>query len=188
VLFLLIALGWAGAVRRRFSIAEIVVPLSLAVIIAWPFWSYRFVLPLTPFLLVYLVDGLRTVTPAASRVPTLVMLGVVGLSVFDHGEYIARARVRQPDWSVYAEDTNGVLAWLRQQPAGGVIATSNPALVYLRTGTPTIQLEGRVNRDALKARDVRYVVWVHLASMRPPVDQGTVRYVSPRAGFWVLEL
>ena len=187
-LFLLIGLGWMRAVRRRLSLAEIVVPLSLALIVAWPFWTFRFVLPLAPFLLVYLVDGLRAVTPAASRVPALVMLGVVGLSLLDHGEYIARARVRQPDWSLYAENTDAVLAWLQQHPADGVIATSNPALVHLRTGTPTIQLEGRVDRAVLKARGVRYVVWVHLAGMRAPADQGLVRYLSPRCGFWVLEL
>jgi hypothetical protein len=188
VLFLLMAVGWVRAVQRRLSLAEIVVPLSLALIVSWPFWTFRFVLPLAPFLLVYLVDGLRAVTPAASPVPALAMLGVAGLSLFDHGEYLVRARVRQPDWSVYAEDTGAVLAWLQQHPTGGVIATSNPALVYLRTGTPTIQLEGFVDRAVLKARGVRYVVWVHLAPMRVPVDQGAVRYVSPRAGFWVLEL
>jgi hypothetical protein len=187
-LFLLMAFGWMRAVQRRLSLAEIVVPLSLAVIVSWPFWTFRFVLPLAPFLLVYLVDGLRAVTAAASRVSMLVMLGVVGLSLFDHGEYVARARVRQPDWSIYAEDTEAVLAWLQQHPANGVIATSNPALVYLRTGTPTIQLEGALNGAALKARGVRYVVWVHLARIRVPADQGAVRYVSPRAGFWVLEL
>ena len=188
VLFLLMAVGWVRAVQRRLSLAEIVVPLSLALIVSWPFWTFRFVLPLAPFLLVYLVDGLRAVTPAASAVPALAMLGVAGLSLFDHGEYLVRARVRQPDWSVYAEDTDAVLAWLQMHPTDGVIATSNPALVYLRTGTPTIQLEGLVNRAVLRARGVRYVVWVHLASMRVPVDQGAVRYVSPRAGFWVLEL
>jgi hypothetical protein len=187
-LFLLIAFGWMRAVTRRLSLAEIVVPLSLAVIVSWPFWTFRFVLPLTPFLMVYLVDGLRALTPAASRVPVLVMLGVTGLSLFDHGEYLVRARARQPDWSVYAEDTDAVLAWLRQHAADGVIATSNPALVYLRNGTPTIQLEGLVDRAVLKARGVRYVVWVHLASMPVPSDQGALRYVSPRAGFWVLEL
>ncbi len=186
-LFLLMAVGWAGAVRRRLSVAEFVVPLSLAVIIAWPFWTFRFILPLAPFLLVYLVDGLRTLTPTASRVPTLAMCGVAGLSLFDHGEYLARERVRQPDWSIYAEDTDGVLTWLEQHPARGTIASSNPALVNLRTGTPTIQLD-RFDSAALKARGVHYVVWVHLARMRPPVDHGTVRYVSPRAGFWVLEL
>ena len=187
-LFLLIAAGWTRAVRRRLSLAEVVVPLSLAVIVSWPFWTFRFVLPLAPFLLIYMVDGLRAVTPAASRVPVLVMLGVVGLSLFDHGEYLARARVRQPDWSLYAEDTDAVLAWLQEHRAEGVIATSNPALVYLHTGTPTIQLEGLVDRVALKARGVRYVVWVHLAKMPVPADQGSLRYLSPRAGFWVLEL
>jgi hypothetical protein len=187
-LFLLIAVGWTRAVQRRLSLAEIVVPLSLAVVVSWPSWTFRFVLPLAPFLMVYLVDGLRAVMPAASRVPVLAMLAVAGLSLFDHGEYIARARVRQPDWSIYAEETDAVLAWLQQHPADGVIATSNPALVYLRTGTPTIQLEGFVDRAALKARGVRYVVWVHLAGMRVPADQGSVRYVSPRVAFWVLEL
>lgn len=187
-LFLLIALGWVRAVRRRLSLAEIVVPMSLALIVAWPFWTFRFVLSLAPFLLVYLVDGLRALTPPPSRVPVLVMIGIVGLSLVDHGQYVARARSGRAEWPIFAEETDAVIGWLRQHPADGVIATSNPALVYLRTGTPTIQLEGRVDRAALKARGVRYVVWVHLAGMPVPADQGTVRYLSPRTAFWVLEL
>src|SRR5262249_51734685 len=161
---------------------------SLALIVVWPFWTIRFVLPLAPFLLVYLVEGLRAVTPTATRVPALVMTCVVGVNLLDHGEYIARARGHQPDWSVFAEDTDAVLTWLQEHPADGVIATSNPAMVYLRTGVPTIQLDGYVNRAALKARGVRYVVWVHLAPMRVPAAEGLVRYVSPQTGFWVLEL
>ena len=157
-LFLLIGLGWMRAVLRRLSLAEIVVPLSLALIVAWPFWTFRFVLALAPFLLVYLVDGLRAVTPPTSRVPVLVMIGVVGLSLLDHGQYIARARAGQSDWSIYAEDTDEVLAWLQQHPADGVIATSNPALVYLRTGTPTIQLEGRVDRAVLKVLSALFIL------------------------------
>lgn len=185
VLFGLMAAGWVAALRRRVGLAEIIVPLSLAVIVAWPFWTFRFILPLTPFLLVYLVDGLRAATPADSRVPALVMAGVTGLSLFDHAEYVTRARVRPPDWRVMAEDTEGVMAYLQQQPAGGVIAASNPALVYLFTGTPTVQLD-EIDGAALKARGIRYVVWVHPVRMRPP--DGTLRYVSPRSGFWVVEL
>lgn len=188
VVFVLMAIGWVTAVRRRLSLAELVVPLSLGVIVAWPFWTFRFVLPLAPFLLIYMVDGLRAVTPAASRVPTLAILGVTALSVFDHGEYIVRASARPPDWAVYADETDAVFGWLREHPVEGVIATSNPALVHLRTGALTIQLEGDVDRVALRSRGVRYVVWIHLAAMRPPADQGTIRYVSPRGGFWVLEV
>ena len=187
-LFVLIAVGWWRAARRRCSSAEVVVPLSLALVVVWPFWSYRFVLPLTPFLLIYLVDGLRALTPEAERVPALVMLGVVLLAVLDHGEYIARAAAEPPEWSIYAEDTDQVLTWLQQHPPRGVVATTNPALVYLRTGAPTIALEGgRIERAALTARGVQYVVSVNPAGLRVPREQGLVRYVSPRCGFWVLE-
>jgi hypothetical protein len=40
----------------------------------------------------------------------------------------------------------------------------------------------------LKSRGVRYVVWVHLAGMPEPAEQGVVRYISPQCGFWVLDL
>lgn len=185
VLFGLMAAGWVVALRRLAGPAEFIVPLSLAVIVAWPFWTFRFILPLTPFLLVYLVEGLRAATPGASRVPALVMIGVAGLSLFDHVEYVTRARVRPPDWRVMAEDTDGVMAYLQQQAGGGLIAASNPALVHLHTGTPTVQLD-EIDGPALKARGVRFVVWVHPVRMRPPA--GTVRYVSPRSGYWVVEL
>jgi hypothetical protein len=83
------------------------------------------------------------------------------------------SRARPPAGLVrLRRDTDAVLAWLRQHSADGVIATSNPALVHLRTGTPTIQLEGLFDRAVLKARGVRCVVRVHLAWMRVPADQG----------------
>jgi hypothetical protein len=78
-----------------------------------------------------------------------------------------------------------VLAWLRQHPADGVIATSNLALAHLRTGTPTIQLEGLVDRAVLKARGVRCVVWVHLAGMRVPARRPGVGPACLAAG-WIL--
>jgi hypothetical protein len=186
-IFLVMVIGWVRALRRRLSAAEFAVPLSLAMIIVWPFWSFRFVLPLAPVLLIYLVDGLRALTPSSRRVPALVIAGVIGLSVVDHAQYIARLRSGEPEWAVYAADTDAVLAWLQQHPADGIIATTNPALVHLRTGAPTIALEGRIDQ-ALKARGVRYVVSVHLAGIPRPANQGLVRYVSPRCAFWVLEL
>ena len=99
-----------------------------------------------------------------SRVPVLVILGVVGLSLLDHGQH-ALARLGQTDWSIFAEDTEAVFAWLQQHPADGIIATSNPALVYLHRHAHH-STRGSVDRAVLKSRGVRYVVWVHLAGMR----------------------
>lgn len=62
---------------------------------------------------------------------------------------IARASASRTGPST-GEDIDAVLAWLRQHPADGVIATSNPALAHLRTCTPTIQLEGLVDRVRLE--------------------------------------
>jgi hypothetical protein len=60
----------------------------------------------------------------------------------------SRARVRQPDWSHYAEDTKAALAWLRQHPADGRGHRHEQSGVYLRTGTPTIQLKGLIDRPS----------------------------------------
>ena len=42
-------------------------PLSLLLTVTWPFWAFRFVLPLTPFLYVYFVNGLELLAGQARR-------------------------------------------------------------------------------------------------------------------------
>ena len=187
-LFVLMLVGWVRIVRDRLSAAEIVVPLSLAIVVVWPFWSFRFVLPLAPFLLVYLVEGLRAVARPASRMPALVMTVVVGLFLLDHAQYLVAERRSAGVWHVYADDAEAVLAWLAQHPTDGIISTTNPALVYLRTGTPTIAMDSVMYPQAMKARGVRYLVWLQLRAQPPPVEAGVLRFVSPRQLFWVLEL
>lgn len=191
VSFVLSAIAIAGFVRAvasRPSAAEYVMPASLLIVVLWPFWSFRYVLPLAPFLFFYMVDGLRGLKPNQSRVASLVMAAVVGLFVLDHAAYIVRAHAGNPDWRIDAEDTEAVIAWLEQHPASGIVASTNPALVHLRTGVKTIAASGPISREALKARGVRYVVCVQLGATPPAPDAGLIRYRSPRRGFWVLEL
>jgi len=189
--FLLSAIAITGFVRivaSRPSAAEYVMPVSLLIVVLWPFWSFRYVLPLAPFLFFYLVDGLRGLTPKHSRVPSLVMAAVVGLFVLDHCAYITRAHAGNPDWWIDAEDTDAVIAWLEQHPTDGIIASTNPALIHLRTGVKTIATSGPISGDALRTRGVRYVVCVQLGATPPAPDAGLIRYRSPQRGFWVLEL
>jgi hypothetical protein len=183
----IVLIGFAALVRRQLTVAECVVPVSLCVILLWPQWTFRFVLPLAPFLLLYLVEGIiRLAGLTAARIVVLLM---VGLSLVDHAQYLAIARSGEPDWLVDARDTDAVMDWLRAHPTNGVIATTNPALVYLRTGAKTIAITGARSRQSeLAARGVRYLVYVRLGGVREPPDGAVVRFQSPRRGFWVATL
>jgi hypothetical protein len=52
-----VLLGFANTVRERPTSAEILVPASLAIALAWPFPPTRYVLPLLPFVLSYTARG-----------------------------------------------------------------------------------------------------------------------------------
>ena len=54
-------LGFVATVRERITVAEITVLLSLMITVAWPWAPLRFILPLTPFLVFYLLMGLRAI-------------------------------------------------------------------------------------------------------------------------------
>src|SRR6185369_966259 len=60
VLSALALLGLVATVRRRMTVAEPMVVLALGMIVLWPFWTFRFVLPLVPFLLGYFASGVET--------------------------------------------------------------------------------------------------------------------------------
>ena len=59
--------GYVSAAREHLTAAELLVPLSLALTVAVPFQTFRYVLPLTPFLFFYLIEGVRRVTVWCGR-------------------------------------------------------------------------------------------------------------------------
>src|SRR6185295_6471868 len=102
---------------------------------------YRFVLPLTPFLFFYLLAGLRTVT-MRQPVARVALLCVIGLNVADHAQYILKSRTETLDWAADAQEIEAVLDWMRRDvTADGYVATTNPALVHLRTGRRTVAMD-----------------------------------------------
>jgi hypothetical protein len=137
--------GYVRSVRQRLTVAEILVPISLAITVLWPWWTFRFILPLTPFLVLYLVAGLQsTALPSLARI---VVLCMVGLHVYDHAGYILHARVGSSnvDWLKRYEEVDRTLSWMNKHvEKDAVIATTNPALVHLRTGLRTIALDALI--------------------------------------------
>ncbi len=156
VLGAIIVWGFVRTVRERWTIAEFLVPISLLITVVWPFWSFRFVLPLTPFLYVYLVKGLVHV--AAARIALLV---VVSLNVYDHAGYIAAARSdpKGADWVATYQEIETTLDWMKVHlDADAVVASTNPALVHLRTGHKTITFDRIAEPwSTWRGRGARYV-------------------------------
>jgi hypothetical protein len=185
-----VLLGFIATARTRVTVAEILLPASLGIILVWPFWTFRFVVPLAPYLFFYFVAGLRVCTPAT--LPRLALLCLIGLNVLDHVRYTLDShdveRAQRVSWLVQARETDEVLDWIARNLDDGVIATTNPGLVYLRTGHKTIAFD-RPHDDwsAWRARGVRYVV--SLLDVQLPASRGAfkVLYRSPE-GFWVIEI
>ena len=71
-------IGFLTVARKGPTTAEFLVPLSIGMIVLWPFPAIRYVLPLTPFLFFYLLRGLQTLTRSGtvSRVALLIVIGL----------------------------------------------------------------------------------------------------------------
>lgn len=188
ILSSLIVLGFIQMVRRL-TVAELLVPISLAIVLLWPFWSFRFVLPLTPFLFLYFLRGLHAL--ASVRVARIALLSIVGLNVYDNAGYIVRTRGGASsgvEWLAHARDVDDALAWMSRSlaPQGG-LATTNPALVYLRTGRKSIAFDNpRVDWSSWRQRGVRYVACL-LPLEVPASAEYRVLYKSP-GRLWIVEI
>lgn len=200
-----VLLGLIQTARERVTVAELLVPISLGIIFVWPFWTFRFVLPLTPYLFLYFVVGIQTLavwlTPPKRnamldplRIARIALLSIIGLNLSDHARYILQARSSMRSdrvaWLAQAREVDTTLDWMsRNLDKDGVIATTNPGLVYLRTGRKTISLDRPIdNWSTWRKRGVRYIVCL-LAIELPPASAGEYRvlYRSP-SRFWVMEI
>jgi hypothetical protein len=187
----LVLLGFVQTARTRLTAAELLLPISLAIILVWPFWTFRFVVPLTPYLFFYLVAGIRTL--ASMSVARVALLCVIGLHVSDHARYVLAARdagqLRDISWLVQARETEAVLEWMIDHLDPALIATTNPALVHLRTGHNTLSFDRPLEDWGVwRARGVRYVVCL-VAVELPAGSRRDYRllYRSP-SGYWVIEI
>lgn len=183
--------GFAQTVRTHITVAELLVPISLAVILLWPFWTFRFVVPLTPFLFLYVIAGMRTIAPMSAL--RIALFCVIGLHGLDHARYVIATRdvaqSRDVSWLVQARETDAVLDWMTDHLDPALIATTNPALVHLRTGHHTLSFDRPLEDWSVwRARGVRYVVCL-LAVELPAGSRKdyTLLHRSP-SGFWVIEI
>jgi len=178
LLSVLAVIGFVSVVREKATFAEIVTPLSVAVISLWPWEPIRFLLPLTPFLIFYILRGFRAVILSARRggkaanpqpgfgigwgMGILAWCFAAGIIV-GNLNYIQklddpRSTLRR-DQETFAE-IEAQFQWVREHmPSGEVLASLNPPLVYLYTGHKTISGQNIVEDwEEWKRLGVRYLV------------------------------
>lgn len=193
VLAVIALIGFVRVVRERLTVAEVLIPIALAIIIVWPYRSFRFVMPLTPFLLLYFVRGIQAFAPAAVRA---VLLCVIGLHLYDHGSYLALARdperSREIRWLKWSREVEGALDWINdgQLGADGAgIAASNPALLYLRTGRKAIPCDYMTfDWSAWRQRGVRYVVLLFDVDLPAYTREGYEVLYRSSGRLWVIKI
>jgi hypothetical protein len=203
VLTIVAIVGFVVACRRRLTVAEPLTVVSVSMIALWPFWAFRFVLPLTPFLLGYLVVGVDAIARAGARPPRpsrlatssavrIFLLVVIGLNVLDHARYIAASRGhdRGGTWQAQGDDTETVMDWVRRHAErGSVIAAYNPALVYLLTGHQAVALDSYGDRwDRWQRLGVRYLVSLSDAQPMDDSRRSALRFKLADKNLWVVEL
>jgi hypothetical protein len=185
LLSLLVVIGFVWSLRRRLMCADLVVLVTILITVAWPWNTFRFLLPLAPFLFGYAIDSGRALHHAVRRWhvplraepwPALTMLagGLLSLYLIDHAAYLHTRGDLSPaeylPWRAIYEEQHAVLDWIRDATAAdAVVASENPALVYLYTGRQSVAIDDPAgNWERWKRLNVRYMARLPLYPLAQP--------------------
>ncbi len=189
--FALTGLVLLGLVIRRGSppsAADALVVVSMAMILLVPTRTFRYLLPLAPFLWLYLGLGIRALMRAA--VVRVALLLLIGLQVQEHLQYISLKASTPPvaEWLSEARAIDNLLAWMDEHlPPGAPVAATNPGLVYLRTGRRAVMAaDVGANLDAWRAAGIRFLVALQPASIPRALSGYRRLYDSDR--LWVVDV
>jgi len=183
VIALLVVIGTVKA-GAWLTLPVLLIGSSMAMISLVGAQTFRYVVPLTPFLLWLLWRGVSAASPA--RIAVLVVLG---FHLVDHVGYLQAKRSGLPPWIIDARRSDDVLAWIASNVSGSdAIASTNPALVYLRTGRKGVASAfPDQSWDAWKAAGVRYVAALRRTEPPPRALGGRMVYESA-SRLWILEM
>lgn len=187
LLGLLAVVGFIVVARARLTLAEMAVLFSLAITVIWPWWSFRYVLPLVPFVIFYILMGIqllyrlyqrhwrRAESPRAQWVAvTAAAWAIVVVSLYDHALYARALHLRpaaeRPRWVRVFDDNMEMLNWMKEKlPAEDAVATGNPPLIYLYTGRKTVHINDQAgNWENWKRLNVRYLAHSSITPVAPP--------------------
>ncbi len=196
----LVIAGFVSTLRNGLTYAELALPLSLLVIIAWPFPPYRFLLPSLPLLLFYFLMGSKLVLTLHKRMvdsktvsePWLgltVLAGLIlALNLFGNFSYLKRKNSdvvsQRPRWMRVFGENEAVLKWANENvPKSDAIVSENPALVHLYTGNKTTTFDNPAgNWQLWNQLGVRYLLRISPGRLPDPDPIESKFRILHRAG------
>ena len=193
--------GFAAAVLERVTLTELLVPATVVITVVWPAYGFRFVLPLLPVFLFYLVTAVqhlarRTIGQAAAGwAGGLVLGGLVAVSTSAHAAYVwslGGPAASRPSWIRTFDANHEMLLWVAAHlPADALVVSPNPALVFLYTGRKALgsRAPGQ-NWERWERLGVRYAVvtgWRPLRPLRVAMSRYRVLYRSSPMNLVVLD-
>ncbi len=177
-------IGLIAMMRERVTMAELAAPLSLALTVLWPWETFRFTLPLIPFVIFYFVMGVRILYLWARKgdagrqwtVATTFVILIAAVNVYGNMTYLMKKfdDLDRPQWLRIFDEAEAMLKWGDKNCAKtDVIATPNPPLVHLYTGAKTVSSDYPAeNWDNWNRLGVRYLV---RASVFPEIPDPSER-------------
>jgi hypothetical protein len=194
-----VLVGYVAAARQAVTVVELIVPSTLVMVALVPALTFRYVLPLAPFMVFYFFCGVERARAALPPYPgwsfgavfRIAAICIVLLFSVEHAQYIWAARHGPvPSWLKEHHETTALIEWMATHlPGDGHVASNNPGLIYLATGRRGVSMGDARNRwPDWQAIGVRYGVAIHPAP-KPPADLGyRVVYESAGRTLWVIEL
>jgi hypothetical protein len=199
--------GFVFVVRQRWTLAEIVVPIAIGVMMMWGWEQYRLLLPAVPLLLFYLLMGVRLIARLYQKlytqsdasgevIPMLIVAWLFAVSnIYGNVEYIQKKYASLPEerlrWIAAFEENEALIKHISENiPKEEVIATQNPALVHLYTGHKTVASDDPATQwETWNRIGVRYIARTSPFPLpRPDANENKYRMVYRTTGSLGLRL
>lgn len=144
--FGLVLIGFVTSVKRDFGPIDAVFLFNALIILLWPWNPIRFLVPLFPILLYYLVLGVAELSRwlRKSKTPTyswsasrVVALCILSLFILDNASYVMARRTAPeqpgyPDWLVQFNAERQAALWIRDHTKPDeIVSGDNLPLLYL---------------------------------------------------------
>lgn len=181
--------GFIMIVRKRATFAELMLPFALMTTLLWGWEQFRLLLPLTPFVIFYVLAGTAEIIALFQKLTeqinipqqwffaTALVWICVATNVYSNFDFIDRKNSPSPasssKWIRSFNENEALIKYVAGNlPKDAVLASQNPALVHLYTGHKTVAFDEPATAwENWKKLGLRYVVQTSPYALGNPTPQ-----------------